>query len=90
MFNKSASYSLLVKSLFFVSLFLGSISLKAQQGSISGKITDKNGEAIPGITVIIKSTGQGAAADADGRFFIRNLDAGDYVLVRYQNRGFRL
>lgn len=37
---------------------------------INGKITDENGEGLPGASIIIKSTNQGTTTDIDGRFSI--------------------
>lgn len=36
--------------------------------TVSGKITDENGEPIPGATVVIKGTGTGTTTDIDGEF----------------------
>jgi hypothetical protein len=45
----------------------------AQQNSISGKITDSNGESLPGVTVIIKGTTTGMVSDMDGNYTISNI-----------------
>ena len=47
---------------------------------ITGKVTDENGEALPGVTVIIKGTSLGTSTDIDGNYVL-TLPAGDHVLV---------
>jgi len=53
----------------FILLMLGSLSLSAQ-GTVRGKVTDSNSEAIPGATVILKGTTTGTVTDVDGNFSI--------------------
>jgi TonB-linked SusC/RagA family outer membrane protein len=52
----------------------------AAQGKITGKVTDENGEPLPGATVKVKGTTYGAVADADGNYMI-SLPEGNYTLV---------
>ena len=53
----------------------------AQQGKISGIVTDAvTGETIPGASVAIEGTTQGAATQVDGYFFINNVRPGIYTL----------
>lgn len=47
---------------------------------ITGKVTDENGEALPGVTVIIKGTSLGTSTDIDGNYVL-TLPAGDHVLI---------
>lgn len=68
------------KLLFFSFLFLLSQSSFAQSGKIVGFVTDNNGEPLPGVTVIIDGTTQGAAATLDGYFQILNVKPGEYTL----------
>jgi len=44
-----------------------------QKKSISGKVTDANGEPLPGATVIIKGTTKGAITDVDGKYILENV-----------------
>ena len=54
----------------------------AQQGKIDGVVTDAaTGETIPGASVRIEGTTQGAATQVDGYFFINNVRPGTYTLV---------
>lgn len=58
-----------------------SIMAFAQSGSISGKIVDEHNQPLPGATVTINGTTNGAAADADGNYVIKNIKAGSYTLT---------
>lgn len=42
----------------------------AQQRIVSGKVTDEDGQPIPGVTVLIKGTQVGTTSDIDGNFTI--------------------
>ena len=57
-------------------------SVLAQQGKIDGVVTDAGtGETIPGASVVIEGTTQGAATQVDGYFFINNVRPATYTLV---------
>lgn len=43
-------------------------SIIAMQSSVSGRVTDKAGVPLPGITVMEKGTSNGAATDSDGNY----------------------
>ena len=43
-----------------------------QQKTISGKVTDENGEPLPGVAVVIKGTTLGAVTNEDGNYSITN------------------
>jgi TonB-linked SusC/RagA family outer membrane protein len=47
---------------------LFSISVFAQQKTITGKVTGASGEALPGVTVNLKGTQSGTQTDADGKY----------------------
>ena len=69
---------------YFLSFLMSFVALAtfAQNGEISGKITDEKGEAIPFANVSIvengKSTGVGATTDFDGFYSIKPLNPGKY------------
>ncbi len=48
-------------------LLIGS-SLFAQKVAITGKVTDETGEALVGVTVVVKETTQGTATDIEGNY----------------------
>jgi len=70
---------LLVFSLLLV--FLVPLSLYAQKGNITGKITNsKTGEALVGANVVVQGTSFGAATGMNGVYEIRNVPVGNYTL----------
>jgi TonB-dependent receptor len=71
-----------MKSLFTILFTLLNILAFAQEGSITGKITDaETGEELIGATVVIAGTTRGAAADLDGNYSILGIEAGTYTIV---------
>jgi len=53
----------------------------AQVGKISGQVTHAStGEPIPGVTVVIEGTTQGAISDIEGYYSILNVRPGTYIL----------
>jgi TonB-dependent starch-binding outer membrane protein SusC len=46
-----------------------------QQGQVSGKVTDRTGAPLPGVTVVIKGTTTGTITNADGLYTISNIPA---------------
>ncbi|MDB5139788.1 MAG: TonB-dependent receptor plug [Mucilaginibacter sp.] len=57
--------------LFFCSLFLLLSSwAMAQKTAVTGKITDEKGQALPGVTIMIKGATTGTNADINGRYSI--------------------
>ena len=61
-----------------MSLF--TIALMAQDGILSGKITDESGEALIGANVVIPSVNKGATTDAVGAFSL-SLAPGTYTVI---------
>lgn len=47
--------------------------IAVQQGAISGKVTDKTGGPLPGVTVVIKGTATGTITDINGGFTLANV-----------------
>lgn len=43
------------------------------QRSISGTVTDKSGQPLPGVTVVVKGTTQGTVTSADGKYTLANI-----------------
>ena len=52
----------------------------AQNRTITGTVTDENGDAVPGASVRIKGTRTGVAADNNGQFKIQ-AKSGDVLVV---------
>lgn len=70
----------------FLLFFLLSFSLgaaMAQQGQITGRITDSDsGEGIPGVSVLVKGTTRGTITDIDGNFSIM-ASAADVLVISF-------
>jgi TonB-linked SusC/RagA family outer membrane protein len=60
---------------------LCSVVVLAQTRKISGVVTDANGKAVPFASVTIKGTNNGTAADANGKYTLSNVKAGDVLVV---------
>ncbi|RYF45034.1 MAG: TonB-dependent receptor, partial [Chitinophagaceae bacterium] len=70
-----------MRSLFFIlSLFVTSVAL-AQNGQISGKVKTYDGAPAEFVNITLKNTKRGTIVDNEGRFSLRNVPAGNYVLV---------
>ncbi len=55
------------------------VSYAGTTGKIAGQVVDKKtGNALPGATVVLVGTSLGAAADANGNYFILNVPPGVY------------
>ncbi len=71
------------KSLFLLMFALfGSITLWAQERTITGSITDEGGEALIGVSVVVKGTTQGTITDVQGKFNLK-VPAGAVLTVSY-------
>lgn len=54
---------------------------KAQQVTLSGTVRDKDGQTLPGVSVVIKGTSLGGATDIDGKYRFTVPLAKDMILV---------
>lgn len=52
----------------------------AQNGSVSGLVTDENNQPLPGASVSIKSLKRGVSTDDRGRFRLTGIPNGSYVM----------
>lgn len=59
----------------------GFISQQSQKVKVSGVVTDKSGEPLPGVTILVKGTTQGCATDIDGKFALEVTDQQEGILV---------
>lgn len=67
--------------LFLVLLSVIAMSAFSQTRQITGKVIDKSGEALIGVSVGIKGTSQGATTDVNGSFKLNIPSVGNTVLV---------
>ena len=58
----------------------GNSSNDLQQRRVTGRITDPNGNPLPGVNILEKGTINGAISDADGRFTI-TVNSGNSILA---------
>ncbi|RPH90378.1 MAG: carboxypeptidase-like regulatory domain-containing protein, partial [Calditrichaeota bacterium] len=74
--QNSKQLFLMVFSVFCLGITAG---FSATTGKIAGKVIDQTtGEPLPGANILIVGTNFGAAADAEGNYFIINLPPGRY------------
>ena len=70
-----------MKNLFaFLCLFVLSVSMQAQNFTLSGTISDETGKPVPGATVLVKGTTNGTVSDVEGKYAFR-LSNGTYTIV---------
>lgn len=85
--KSSARFRKLLFSPFFIVLLFATGTFA--QVRVSGRVTGKEGNAIPGISVFIRNTNNGTATDANGNYVITApLSQGNYVLV-FSGVGFK-
>lgn len=49
--------------------------------NITGRVTDKNGESLPGVTVVVKNTSRGIITDSNGEYLISIPETANASLV---------
>ncbi|MBC6607648.1 TonB-dependent receptor [Hymenobacter sp. BT188] len=57
-----------------------SLTVQTPDVTISGRITDENGEGLPGVNVVVKGTTNGTQTGADGSFTLTAPDNGTLVI----------
>ncbi|HVW59668.1 MAG TPA: TonB-dependent receptor [Puia sp.] len=71
-------------SLLFLSLFAPTLSLKAQEPiTLSGRVTDDKGMAMPGVSVSIKHTQAGTSTGKDGNYTLRTAERRDTLVFTF-------
>ncbi|OON70358.1 SusC/RagA family TonB-linked outer membrane protein [Hymenobacter sp. CRA2] len=64
------------------SLLLVSVAAQAQTRTVTGQVVGADkAEALPGVTVVVKGTTNGATTDSEGRFTVQVPDKQDVTLV---------
>jgi TonB-linked SusC/RagA family outer membrane protein len=54
-----------------------------QSITVKGKVTDRNGEPLPGVSIILKGTTIGVMTDADGKYSINVPDSNATLAISY-------
>ncbi len=62
-------------------LFVMGISMA--QRSVTGTVTDDEGESLIGVSILVKGTGTGAVTDLDGSYSINVPDGGNVLIFSY-------
>ena len=53
------------------------------QKSVSGIVTDENGQPLPGVTVVIKGTTQGTVTGADGKYTLESVPSNGILVFSF-------
>jgi len=73
-----------MKKIFYIVLLLTIMPFVAfAQNSVSGTVTDANGEPIPGVNVLLKGTSNGTSTDFDGLYSIQTTKSSDVLVFSY-------
>ena len=67
--------------LLLAAVFSTSTLYSQNQGQLAGKVTDIQGESLPGIAVMLQGSSQGAATQIDGRYKLTNIAPGRHKIV---------
>lgn len=54
-----------------------------QQKAVSGKVTDENGQPLPGVTVVLKGTTTGTITDFDGKYTLTDVPANATLMFSF-------
>ncbi len=79
------SFSKILFGLLMLSLSLLSTSVRGQN-TVTGQVTDQSGEALIGVTIMVKGTGTGSVTDFDGNYEI-SASASDTLVFSYTGYG---
>lgn len=63
--------------------FLVSVGAYAQKGTVTGKVTDIEGMALPGVSIVIKGTTTGTVTNMDGDYSLSNVASSDTLLFSF-------
>ena len=68
------------RNLLVVFLFLFAGVAAYAQPSVKGKVTDIDGQPLPGVAVMVTGTTNGTMTDIDGTYSLTGLKVGDVIL----------
>lgn len=66
----ASSYYSKTCTLFMLFVLAGSVFCQAQERTITGRLTDRDGSPLPGVSIVIKGTEIGTVTDFDGNYSI--------------------
>ena len=64
-------------------LCLASITMYSQTNEIQGTVSDKSGNPLPGVSIVVKNTTNGVTTDFDGNFTLPNIQSGETLIFSY-------
>ena len=64
-------------------ILISAVGARGQGTSVTGKVTDEKGVGLPGVTVLLKGTTNGAATDATGNYSLNVPDGNGTLTVSY-------
>lgn len=68
--------------IFFISIiFIGAQNSYGQTGTIEGNVVDRQGEPLPGVSILIEGTTTGRSTNSEGNFIFENISTGNYTLI---------
>lgn len=67
--------------LILILLFLNNNLVFAQDGRLSGRISDLKNNPLTGVNIILMNTTYGASTDSSGEFVIDNIKTGNYIII---------
>lgn len=82
--KESSGFASACRRFLFVSLMaVVSLAAAAQGKSVSGLVTDVNGDPMIGVTVMVKGTSNGTATDVDGRYSLSHVSENAQLVFSY-------
>lgn len=62
-------------------LCIYTVAMAQETGEVSGTVTSANGEAIPGVSILVKNTSKGTITDLNGVYHLENVNLQTDVLI---------
>ncbi|MCE5180072.1 MAG: TonB-dependent receptor [Porphyromonadaceae bacterium] len=81
--RKIQNFKILIFCCMLLIGLMNSVLIMAQQKSVSGNITDKNGLPLAGVTIVVKGTTHGTVSDANGNYLITGVDSDDLLIFSF-------
>ncbi|MBU0764481.1 MAG: TonB-dependent receptor [Bacteroidetes bacterium] len=73
--------SIIFRISFVFLLFLAVCTAYGQKGTVTGTVSEENGETLPGASVVIEGTTVGTSTDIDGNYKLENVEPGIRTIV---------
>lgn len=59
------------------------IAPQQQGNTVKGKLVDERGEALPGVTIVVKGTSMGTTSDVDGNYVLHNVPVNSVLIFSF-------